>query len=137
MSNTNHYDVIIIGTGAGGGTLAYKLAPSGKKILLLERGPYRLVRHPTYGGLFLGALGWALWVQGWLTLGWALLLLLLFDRKAALEEEAVLTSLRNLGSFPFVTDAVAAGLLTLHGAFVEIGTGALLFHRDGKGFVAV
>ena len=36
----NHYDVIIIGTGAGGGTLAYKLAPSGKKILLLERGDY-------------------------------------------------------------------------------------------------
>jgi choline dehydrogenase-like flavoprotein len=35
-----HYDVIIIGTGAGGGTLAYKLAPSGKKILLLERGGY-------------------------------------------------------------------------------------------------
>ena len=36
----NHYDVIIIGTGAGGGTLAYKLAPSGKRILLLERGDY-------------------------------------------------------------------------------------------------
>ena len=35
-----HYDVIIIGTGPGGGTLAYKLAPSGKKILLLERGGY-------------------------------------------------------------------------------------------------
>lgn len=35
-----HYDVIIIGTGAGGGTLAYKLAPSGKKILILERGDY-------------------------------------------------------------------------------------------------
>ena len=35
-----HYDVIIIGTGAGGGTLAHKLAPSGKKILLLERGGY-------------------------------------------------------------------------------------------------
>jgi choline dehydrogenase-like flavoprotein len=32
--------VIIIGTGAGGGTLAYKLAPTGKKILLLERGGY-------------------------------------------------------------------------------------------------
>jgi carbonic anhydrase len=56
-------------------------------------------------------------------------------RKAALEEEAVLTSLRNLGSFPFVTDAVSGGLLTLHGAFVEIGTGTLLFHRHGKGFV--
>src|SRR5205085_2438945 len=40
MSNANHYDVIIIGTGAGGGTLAYALAPSGKRILLLERGGY-------------------------------------------------------------------------------------------------
>jgi choline dehydrogenase-like flavoprotein len=35
-----HYDVIIIGTGAGGGTLAHTLAPSGKKILLLERGDF-------------------------------------------------------------------------------------------------
>src|SRR5437879_12956537 len=34
------YDVIIIGTGAGGGTLAYHLAPSGKRILILERGDY-------------------------------------------------------------------------------------------------
>src|SRR5262249_41479442 len=40
MSSENHFDVIIIGTGAGGGTLAYKLAPSGKRILLLERGGY-------------------------------------------------------------------------------------------------
>jgi choline dehydrogenase-like flavoprotein len=40
MSSSNHYDVIIIGTGAGGGTLAYRLAPSGKRILLLERGDY-------------------------------------------------------------------------------------------------
>jgi choline dehydrogenase-like flavoprotein len=40
MTANNHYDVIIIGTGAGGGTLAYKLAPSGKRILLLERGDY-------------------------------------------------------------------------------------------------
>lgn len=35
-----HYDVIIIGTGAGGGTLARKLAPTGKKILVLERGKF-------------------------------------------------------------------------------------------------
>ncbi len=35
-----HYDVIIIGTGAGGGTLASKLGPSGKKILILERGSF-------------------------------------------------------------------------------------------------
>ena len=40
MATNNHYDVIIIGSGAGGGTLAYKLAPTGKKILLIERGGY-------------------------------------------------------------------------------------------------
>ncbi len=42
MQSQNHYDVIIIGTGAGGGTLAHRLAPSGKKILMLERGEYVL-----------------------------------------------------------------------------------------------
>src|SRR5215510_2382173 len=40
MTNDTHYDVIIIGSGAGGGTLAYKLAPSGLRVLLLERGDY-------------------------------------------------------------------------------------------------
>src|SRR5918999_2796450 len=41
----DHYDVIIIGTGAGGGTLAHRLATTGKRILLLERGGY-LRREP-------------------------------------------------------------------------------------------
>jgi len=36
----DRFDVIIIGTGAGGGTLAYRLAPTGKRILLIERGEY-------------------------------------------------------------------------------------------------
>ncbi|MDJ0692564.1 MAG: GMC family oxidoreductase [Xenococcaceae cyanobacterium MO_188.B32] len=36
----NHYDIIIIGAGAGGGTVAYSLAPTGKSILILERGGY-------------------------------------------------------------------------------------------------
>lgn len=40
MANARHYDLIIIGTGAGGGTLAYHLAPSGKRILVLERGDW-------------------------------------------------------------------------------------------------
>ena len=36
----DRYDVIVIGTGAGGGTLAHTLAPSGRRILLLERGDF-------------------------------------------------------------------------------------------------
>ena len=37
---SDHYDVIVIGSGAGGGTLTHALAPTGKRILLLERGGY-------------------------------------------------------------------------------------------------
>ena len=37
-TESQHYDLIIIGSGAGGGTLAYALANTGKKILILERG---------------------------------------------------------------------------------------------------
>jgi choline dehydrogenase-like flavoprotein len=37
---TEHYDVVIIGTGAGGGTMANALAKAGKRILLLERGDF-------------------------------------------------------------------------------------------------
>ncbi|MBL1178932.1 GMC oxidoreductase [Pantanalinema sp. GBBB05] len=40
MTVSNRYDVIIIGTGAGGGTLAYRLAATGKTILVLERGDF-------------------------------------------------------------------------------------------------
>ncbi len=40
MDATPSYDVIVIGTGAGGGTLAHRLAPSGKRVLVLERGDW-------------------------------------------------------------------------------------------------
>src|SRR5438876_1528825 len=40
MANESAYDVIAIGSGAGGGTLVHNLAPTGKRILLLERGDY-------------------------------------------------------------------------------------------------
>ncbi|MGW7378976.1 GMC oxidoreductase [Streptomyces sp. NPDC054794] len=40
MAESPHYDVIIIGSGAGGGTLAHRLAPSGKRVLVLERGGF-------------------------------------------------------------------------------------------------
>jgi choline dehydrogenase-like flavoprotein len=36
----DRYDIIIVGSGAGGGTLAYRLAPTSKRILILERGDY-------------------------------------------------------------------------------------------------
>jgi choline dehydrogenase-like flavoprotein len=42
---SDHYDVIVIGSGAGGGTLVHRLAASGKRILLLERGDW-LPREP-------------------------------------------------------------------------------------------
>ncbi|MGA3124089.1 MAG: GMC family oxidoreductase [Polyangiaceae bacterium] len=35
-----HYDIIIVGTGAGGGTLTHELARAGKKLLVLERGSF-------------------------------------------------------------------------------------------------
>ena len=34
------YDFIVVGTGAGGSTIAYKLGLSGKKVLVLERGDF-------------------------------------------------------------------------------------------------
>ncbi len=37
---SEHYDAVIIGSGPGGGTMAWRLAKTGKRILLLERGDY-------------------------------------------------------------------------------------------------
>jgi choline dehydrogenase-like flavoprotein len=39
---SDHYDVIVIGSGPGGASLAHRLAPTGKRILLIERGDYLL-----------------------------------------------------------------------------------------------
>ncbi len=53
---------------------------------LMQTGPYRLVRHPMYGGGLLFALGWALHLQGWLTLGYAAALFALLEAKSRREE---------------------------------------------------
>ena len=53
---------------------------------LVESGAYRLVRHPIYGGLVLGALGWGLVRASPLTLAGALLLAAFFDLKSRREE---------------------------------------------------
>jgi choline dehydrogenase-like flavoprotein len=37
-----HHDVMIVGSGAGERTLAHRLAPSGRQVLLLERGDHLL-----------------------------------------------------------------------------------------------
>jgi len=55
--------------------------------VLLEQGAYRLVRHPIYSGILLIAFGWGLWVHGWLTLGYSLILFIIFDRKSRREED--------------------------------------------------
>ena len=48
------------------------------------------------------------------------------ERIAALEKEAVVMSLENLMTFPFVSEAVEADQLTLHGLWTDIGTGTLM-----------
>src|ERR1044072_5754725 len=40
MADQRHYDVVIIGTGAGGGTLGNRLAAAGEDVLGLERGSF-------------------------------------------------------------------------------------------------
>jgi protein-S-isoprenylcysteine O-methyltransferase Ste14 len=54
---------------------------------LVQTGPYGLVRHPIYGGGICLALGWALYVQGWLTLGYVIVLFLFLDAKSRREEK--------------------------------------------------
>jgi choline dehydrogenase-like flavoprotein len=38
--SADRYDIIVIGTGPGGASLAHRLAPTGKRILMIERGDY-------------------------------------------------------------------------------------------------
>ena len=40
MGHPDRFDVIIIGTGAGGGTMAHALSSTGARILLVERGDF-------------------------------------------------------------------------------------------------
>ena len=56
----------------------------------------------------------------------------------ALEREAVLVSLENLMTFPFVREAVDAGTLSLHGLWTDIGAGGLeSYDPRAGGFVPV
>jgi len=51
----------------------------------------------------------------------------------ALEREAVVVSLENLMTFPFVRDRVADERLTLHGLWTDTGEGGLEQYEPGRG----
>jgi protein-S-isoprenylcysteine O-methyltransferase Ste14 len=53
---------------------------------LVQTGPYALVRHPVYAGGLVLALGWALGVRSWLTLGYVAVLFVFLDLKSRREE---------------------------------------------------
>ncbi len=59
------------------------------------------------------------------------------DQVGALERQAVLVSLENLMTFPFVEEAVADDRLTLHGLWNNTGEGALEQYVPARGFVPV
>ena len=44
---------------------------------------------------------------------------------SALEKEGVKTSIKNLRTFPFVSETEEKGRLSLHGAYFDIATGTL------------
>jgi protein-S-isoprenylcysteine O-methyltransferase Ste14 len=54
---------------------------------LIQTGPFALVRHPMYGGGLVLALGWALYVRGWLTLLYVVVLFVFLDVKSRREEK--------------------------------------------------
>ena len=55
-----------------------------------------------------------------------------------LEKEAVLVSLENLMTFPFIREAVENDMLALHGLWTEIGDGELeYFDAKASSFLPV
>jgi protein-S-isoprenylcysteine O-methyltransferase Ste14 len=99
--------LVLIGAGlilgvAGGVQLRRNLSPlplPKPEATLVTAGPYRLVRHPIYGGLILLAFGWALALGGWLTFGSAIALSVLLERKAAREERRLLERFTDYGPY--------------------------------------
>lgn len=62
----------------------------------------------------------------------------LADRPRALEKEAVVVSLENLMTFPFVRKAVHEDMLTLHGLWTDTGAGGLEQYEPASGgFAAI
>ena len=55
-----------------------------------------------------------------------------------LEKEAVLTSVKNLTTFPFIQKAISDGSLSIHGLWHNIGTGELMsYDNESNDFILV
>jgi len=55
-----------------------------------------------------------------------------------LEKEAVLTSVKNLTTFPFIQKAISDGSLSIHGLWHNIGTGELMYYdSESNNFILV
>ena len=66
---------------------------------LIETGPFQFVRHPMYSGAIFMALGWALWVTSWLTLGYVMVLFVFFDIKSRREEQWLKTKFSGYAAY--------------------------------------
>jgi protein-S-isoprenylcysteine O-methyltransferase Ste14 len=55
--------------------------------LLIETGPFAIVRHPMYSGGLFFAFGWALFVRSWMTVCYAVILFIFLDLKSRCEEK--------------------------------------------------
>lgn len=54
------------------------------------------------------------------------------ERLSALERQAVITSMENLMTFPFVEEAVKGDQLMIHGLWTDIGEGSLEYYSTEK-----
>jgi len=66
---------------------------------MVEHGAYKIVRHPIYSGIILGAFGWALLMNSFLTLLLAAILFLFFDIKSRREEKWLCLKFSNYPAY--------------------------------------
>jgi len=60
------------------------------------------------------------------------------EKIKSLEKGAIITSIKNLTTFPFVKEALDNGSLSVHGIWHNIGTGELMFYDSkSKKFIFV
>ena len=55
------------------------------------------------------------------------------DRQRTMEQAAIITSLDNLRTFPFVEERVAQGTIAVQGAYFDVATGRLSVYDAGRG----